>query len=127
MMTSLESAASSTGAGKYPRLYKWAGYFTTACFILIGCVKAIGFFTLPSCDSSGIQDTVRSIYKGQGVELDQITNVKQVSDDKGQYGCAARIQGAGETADITYRVFWDGWSKKVQIGNVTQVNTAPAK
>lgn len=126
-MTTTDNTAAATGAAKYPRLTRWAGYFTSVCVILIALVQGLSFFTLPSCDASGIKDTVRSIFQDKKVELEQLTDIKQVSEEKGQTNCAARIQVKGEPLDLTYRVFWDGWSKKVQISDVREVAAASGK
>ncbi len=126
-MTTVDNTAAATGAAKYPRLTRWAGYFTSACVILIMLIQGLSFFTLPSCDASSTKDTVRSILKDQNVELEQLTDIKRVSEEKGQTNCAARIQIKGEPMDLTYRVFWDGWSKKVQISEARRVAAAPGK
>ena len=121
-----ENTAAATGAAKYPRLYRWAGYFTSVCMVLILLIQALSFVTLPSCDDNGLQETIRDIFKEQGAVVDRISDIKQVSEEKGRETCAARVEAAGETADVTYGVFWDGWTKKVQIGAVTVLSAAGA-
>lgn len=117
------SSGSEVAVSPAPRArrYRWASYFVAFCLVTTAVVRlagAVEFFALPKCDSDSIVSTVRDIFKGKGVELDDVADAKLISEESGQKNCAARVRGQGETAAITYRVFWDGWSKKVQIGDV---------
>jgi len=90
--------------------------------ILLGGVakvaSGLNSFGLPDCDASSTIETVKDLFKNAKAELDEVTNVRLVSAETDKT-CAAHIKGQGEEANITYRIFWDGWSKKVQIGEVT--------
>ena len=69
---------------------------------------------------------MKDLFKKANAELDDVTNARLVSDGDGR-SCAAHIKGQGEEANVTYRIFWDGWSKKVQIGEVTPDAGSSAK
>jgi hypothetical protein len=96
--------------------------------ILLGGVAKIATglesFRLPDCDASGTIETVKDLFKSANAELDEVTDARLVSDENGK-NCTAHVKGQGEEANVTYRVFWDGWSKKVQLGEVT-IDPAPA-
>jgi hypothetical protein len=50
----------------YPRLTKWASAFTSICFLIILAVKLFAWFgpvSLPDCDGSAVQDTIRDIFR----------------------------------------------------------------
>jgi hypothetical protein len=50
----------------YPRLTKWAGIFTSGCFIILTLVQLydwLGPVSLPDCDDSGVQTTIRDIFR----------------------------------------------------------------
>ena len=112
------------GAGKRSR--RWVGWLVGISALTAGVANvagAVDYFSLPACDSETAVTTVKDIFKEQGAELDEVSEPKLVSEGERERTCAARVRGQGETAQITYKVFWDGWSKKVQIG---EVNVEPA-
>ena len=108
------------------RLYRWTTGLLGIAILLGGMAKVasgLNSFRLPDCDASSTIETVKDLFKNAKAELDEVTNARLVSDENGR-SCAAHIKGQGEEANITYRIFWDGWSKKVQIGEVT-ADTVP--
>ena len=119
-MASQNGTTTSSSGGRWTR---WVAGIAGIVAIIAGVSQVARAFTLPACDSSGIIDTVKDIFKGKGAELDEVTNARFVSDEEGKKNCAARVRGQGETAQITYQVYWDGWSKMVRIGDV---NVEPA-
>ena len=103
------------------RLARWVAGIAGIVAIIAGgsqMVRGLNAFTLLSCESHTAITTVKSIFKEKGAELDEVSNARLISDDKDQRNCAARVRGQGETAQITYQVYWDGWSKTVRIGEV---------
>jgi hypothetical protein len=118
-MTSSEEAAPA----KKKNLPRWVGVVVGLAVLAAGAAKLIGGMTLPGCDSSETAQIVREIFKKQTGETVEVSEAKLVSETSSEKRCAAHIASPTETAEITYRVYWDGWSKMVQIG---EVNAQPA-
>jgi hypothetical protein len=97
---------------------RWLGVLVGFMLAVAGGAKLLGAMTLPGCDSSETAQIVREIFKEKTGETVEVSEAKQVSETSADKSCAAHIATATETAEITYRVFWDGWSKMVQIGEV---------
>ena len=97
---------------------RWLGTLVGIVVVIAGGAKLIGAMTLPGCDASETAQIVREIFKEKTGETVQVSDAKLVSEADTERSCAARIASPTETADITYRIFWDGWSKMVQIGEV---------
>lgn len=104
-------------------LPRWLGMVVGLCVLIAGGAKLAGAVSLPACDSSTALDSVRDIFLKQTEEAVEVTNAALVSDGTDDRNCSAHIKSSTEQADITYRVYWDGWSKMVQIGEVNV--TAP--
>ena len=83
-------------------------------------------FRLPACDSSTALDTVKDIFAEKAAPLTKVANAKLVTEKDKRRDCSAYIETADEKAQITYHVFWDGWSKSVMIDEVTPVTAQPA-
>jgi hypothetical protein len=101
-----------------PRLVKWAGIVASVALLIGGGAKLARALSLSSCDSSDIVQSVKDIFKEQTGEDVTVSEAALVSETEAKKNCAAHIANSAETAEITYRVFWDGWSKMVQIGEV---------
>ena len=97
---------------------RWLAIVVGIVVVIAGGAKVIGAMTLPGCDSSETAQIVREIFKEKTGETVQVSDAKLVSEAEAERSCAAHIASSTETADITYRIFWDGWSKMVQIGEV---------
>jgi hypothetical protein len=97
---------------------RWLGVLVGFVVAIAGGAKLIGAMTLPGCDSSDTAQIVREIFKEKTGETVEVSDAKLVSDASAERSCAAHIKSSTESADITYRIFWDGWSKMVQIGEV---------
>jgi hypothetical protein len=123
MSSEMPAAGSETAPAQKSRMARWAGIITAICGILILAIQLLNWFVLPGCDASKIQDTVRSIFKDNGTPLDRLSDIKPLPDQNGRKTCAARVGTPTQTADITYSVFWEGWTTRVQIG---QVNVVPS-
>lgn len=81
-------------------------------------MKVAENFTLPGYDSERATATVRDIFKDKDVELTALNDIKSVSDTKQEKTCTAHIESKDETANIDYKVFWEGWTVKVLIASV---------
>ena len=97
---------------------RWLGTLVGIVIVVAGGAKLIGAMTLPGCDASETAQIVREIFKEQTGETVQVSDAKLLSEAEAERSCAAHIASSTETADITYSIFWDGWSKMVQIGEV---------
>ena len=87
-------------------------------FLGIGALKVMDNFTLPNCDQERATATVRDIFKGKDVELTVLNDIKSVAGTRQEKTCTAHIESKDETANIDYKVFWDGWTVKVLIQTV---------
>ena len=100
------------------RLARWAYGFAGVAVAVAGGAKVIGAVTLPGCGNHDIVQVVRELVK-QSTELTvAVSDEKLISEGESDRTCSARIRatdGSDETAEITYRIFWDGWSKMVHI------------
>ena len=117
-MDSTDTAASPAPRG---RLYRWFTGLLGVLIFLGAAAKIVGgldSFRLPDCDASSTIETVKDLFKSAKAELDEVIDAKLISDEDGKT-CAAHVKGQGEEANITYRIYWEGWSKKVKIGEVT--------
>ena len=120
-MTESVQPALAPAEGK-PTLSQKAGKWIIAlCGLVgagIGLIKMIDQFTLPSCDASRTTTTVRDIFKSKDVELVTLDQIKSVADSRQEKTCTAHIESKDETANVDYKVFWDGWTVKVLIQTV---------
>jgi hypothetical protein len=112
-----------------PRWARWVSWFVGVVVVLTVGIKLLAAFTLAPCGENHIEQAVREIFKERSGLTVSVADASEVSSDDQSRSCTARITvtegGAGETGTVTYRVFWDGWSEMVQIGEVN-VDTAPA-
>jgi hypothetical protein len=108
-------AAPSTRNQKFT---KWTGAAVGLIFAIIGVVKLVENFTLPSCDSSRSLDVIRSIFKDKNLPEPTLTGVKSVSDARGEKTCATAYEIPNEKGTLDYKVFWVGWTAKVMITKV---------
>ena len=95
------------------KLGRWASIVFGIIIGILGIVKLYGNFTLPSCDSSRMSDTLRNIYKKQNVEIKNISDIKTVNSSSSEISCTAVMQVGDERVPISYRTYWDGWSAQV--------------
>jgi hypothetical protein len=94
----------------YPRLVKWAGYFTTACVVVLVLTQLISMFgpaSLPDCDSSNVQDSLRDIFskppKATISAWDTFTPGAKTADS---LACTANLTFVDKTrALLSYRVY----------------------
>ena len=102
-----------------PTFWQKAGKWIIAiCGLIgagIGVLKFVDQFTLPSCSSDRTTATVRDIFKSKNVELVTLNDFKSVTDTRQEKTCSAHIESKDETANIDYKIFWDGWTVKVLI------------
>lgn len=104
--------------GKNSRWTRWAYIFAGVAVALAGGIKLLGAVTLPGCGDHQIVQTVRELVKQSTQITVSVSDEKLISETDSERLCSAHIQGTDgsqEEADITYRVFWDGWSKMVNI------------
>ena len=100
---------------------KFGKWIVALCGLIaagLSLVKLIDQFTLPGCDASRTTSTVRDIFKGKDVELVTLDQIKSVTDGRQEKTCSAHIESKDETANVDYKVFWDGWTVKVLIETV---------
>jgi hypothetical protein len=97
---------------------RWWGVIGGLIAIVFGGSKLIEQFTLPSCTSDRTDQTIRSIFKGKEVTLTKISDMKARTDTFSEKTCTAHIETADETANIDYKIYWQGWSAQVLIEKV---------
>jgi uncharacterized protein YcfL len=100
------------------RFARWAFGVAGVAMAIAGAAKLAGAMTLPSCGSDDAVQIVRELVKQSTQLTVAVSEEKLVTEGEHDRTCSARIQatdGSEETAQITYRIFWDGWSKMVHI------------
>jgi hypothetical protein len=95
------------------KIGRWASIVFGIIIGIGGLVKLIGAFSLPSCDSSRMTDTLRNIYKKQNVEIKSISDIKTVNSSSSEISCTAVMQVGDDRIPINYRTYWEGWSAQV--------------
>jgi len=92
------------------RLIKWAGYFTTACVVILVATQIINAFappSLPDCDASDVRDSLRDIFNKQPkaaiAAWDTFTPGAKSADS---LACTANLTFIDKTrALLSYRVY----------------------
>jgi hypothetical protein len=112
---------------KYSRLAKWAGIFTTIVTTLTFGILALtqlynwfGPVSLPECDDSGVQSTIRNIFREKAkVEIavmDAFTPAPIAADG---LSCTADLTFSDKArARLSYRVYLQDGHVMVQTGDV---------
>ena len=120
MTESVQSAGAPAGTKPtfWQKASKWAYAILGLLGVGLGVVKIVDQFTLPSCNAERTTTTVRDIFKSKDVELVALKEIKAVTDTRQEKTCTAYIESKDETANIDYKVFWDGWTVKVLIQTV---------
>jgi len=120
MTESVQSAGAPAGIKPtfWQKASKWAYAILGLLGVGLGVVKIVDQFTLPSCNAERTTTTVRDIFKSKDVELVALKEIKAVTDTRQEKTCTAYIESKDETANIDYKVFWDGWTVKVLIQTV---------
>jgi len=120
MTESVQSAGAPAGTKPtfWQKTSKWAYAILGLLGVGLGVVKIVDQFTLPSCNAERTTTTLRDIFKSKDVELVALKEIKAVTDTRQEKTCTAYIESKDETANIDYKVFWDGWTVKVLIQTV---------
>jgi flagellar biosynthesis/type III secretory pathway M-ring protein FliF/YscJ len=120
MTESAQSAGTPTAAKStfWQKASVWASMIVAFIFLGIGALKVLDNFTLPNCDQDRATDTVREIFKSKNVELTVLNDIKPVTSTRQEKTCTAHIESKDETANIDYKIFWEGWTVKVLIQTV---------
>jgi len=105
------------------RLTTWATMAVALIFVVIGAMKVIDDFSLPTCASDRAEETIKGIYKSRDVTLTKVSDMKTVTDTRSERTCTALIESADATATIDYKIFWQGWSAQVLIETVRDEKT----
>ena len=120
MTDSVQPAGAPAGAKSpfWQKASNWAYIIVGFIGLGIGALKIADNFTLPNCDQDRATATVRDIFKSKDVELIALNDIKPVSSSRQEKTCSAYIESKDETANIDYKIFWDGWTVKVLIQTV---------
>lgn len=120
MTESVQAAGTAAAASPtfWQKASKWVYAILGLVGLGIGILKVMDQFTLPGCSSDRTTTTVRDIFKGKDVELVTLDQIKSVTDTRQEKTCTAHIESKDETANVDYKVFWDGWTVKVLIQTV---------
>jgi hypothetical protein len=120
MMESVQPAGAPAGTKPafWQKASNWAYIIVGFLGFGIGILKFADNFTLPNCDQDRATATVRDIFKGKDVELTVLNDIKSVTSTGQEKTCTAHIESKDETANIDYKIFWDGWTVKVLIQTV---------
>jgi hypothetical protein len=125
MTESVQPAATEAGAKPsfQQRLTQWVSIAVGLIFLLIGAMKVIDEFSLPTCASNRSEETIKSIYKSKDITLTTVSDMKTITDTKSERICTAHIESADATANIDYKIFWQGWTAQVLIATVRDETT----
>lgn len=120
MTDSVQSAGAPAGAKPtfWQNASKWVYAIVGLLGLGLGGLKIADQFTLPGCDADRTTTTVRDIFKSKEVELVALNDIKSVTNTRQDKTCTAHIESKDETANIDYKVFWDGWTVKILIQTV---------
>jgi len=120
MTESVQSAGAPAEAKPtfWQKASKWVYAIVGVLGLGVGAIKLVDQFTLPNCDADRATTTVREIFKSKEVELVALNDIKSVTATRQEKTCSAHIESKDETANIDYKVFWDGWTVKVLIQTV---------
>jgi hypothetical protein len=102
------------------RLTKWLPIAAGLVAALIGAVKLIETFSLPSCESSRSLGAIKTIFKDKDLPEPTLTDAKSLTSTSSEKTCATAYEIPNEKGTLDYRVFWDGWDAKVMITKVNQ-------
>ena len=111
-------APAGTKSAFWQKASNWAYIILGFLGLGLGALKIAEQFTLPSCSADRTTTTVRDIFKSKDVELVTLNDIKPVIDTRQEKTCSAHIESKDETANIDYKIFWDGWTVKVLIQTV---------
>jgi hypothetical protein len=96
---------------------KWVRWITIIAGIIIGIggvTKLVNAFTLPACDAERIAEVLKSIYKEQKVEITMLSDFKSLTSTSSERTCQVHAETPVDQATIDYRIFWDGWTAKIE-------------
>jgi hypothetical protein len=106
---------------------KWQTWLTRGVGILLfiigtvlGGTKVFETFTLPSCESKRTLDVIRAIFKEKELPEPKLTGAQDAGSSGNEKSCTVSYELPNESGTLEYRVFWEGWTAKVQI---TKVNS----
>ena len=102
------------------RLTRWASVAVGFVALIVGGIKLLDNFTLPTCDSTRSLDTIKSIFKDKNLPDPTLTGAQTVTSERSEKTCHTAYEIPNEKGTLDYRVFWDGWSAKVMITKVSQ-------
>jgi len=125
MTENVQPAASAAAAKQtfQQKLTTWVTMAVALIFVLIGAMKVIDEFSLPTCGSERSEETIKSIYKSRNVTLTKVDDMKTVTDTRSERTCTASIESADARATIDYKIFWQGWTAQVLIETVRDEKT----
>jgi hypothetical protein len=96
---------------------KWVRWVTGIAGVIVGIggvVQLVNAFTLPDCDAERTIDTLKSMYKDNKVDVTKLSDFKSLTSARSEKTCEARAETPVDNATISYRIFWDGWTAKVE-------------
>ena len=102
----------------YQTLVQWALGIAVAVSAVAGLVTLSNRFLLPSCSEERTIATLKDMFKQKNVEVASLGDFVAVTDSSSEKTCTAHVE-APHGATIRYRVFWEGWTAKVMITQVS--------
>ena len=99
-------------------LTKWVSVIAGLIIVVLGVLKMMESFTLPSCESSRSLDVIRSIFKDKNLPPPTLTDAKAAGEAGNEKLCTAHYELPNEKGMLDYKVFWEGWTAKVMITKV---------
>lgn len=102
----------------YQTLVQWIVGIAVAVSAIGGLVKLSNQFLLPSCSEERTIATLRDIFKQKDIEIASLGDFVAVTESSSEKTCTAHVE-APQGLTIRYRVFWEGWTAKVIITQVS--------
>jgi hypothetical protein len=117
--TAAPPAPTPTRKGRFMRVF----YGVIAVIMAgIGLLRLVDAFTLPSCTSTAMRETIVTIGKEKSVTIADLTNIRSREGNVSETQCSATmVVDDGKNYAIDYRAFWEGWSAKIIIDKVEPI------
>ena len=102
----------------YQRLVQWIVGIAIAVSAVVGLVQFSNQFLLPSCSEERTIAALKDIFRQKDVAVASLGDFVSIAENSSEKTCTAHVE-ALQPMTIRYRVFWDGWTAKVRITQVS--------
>jgi hypothetical protein len=108
----------ASSADTVPRSARWMAKAATALAVIAVAVIVLGqagrFLWLPGCDAHDSVQKASELWTQVLSNTVSLSDAKTVATGKTETRCQAVVTLGAATATVGYRLFWDGWTAKIQ-------------